>query len=216
VDCPVVVEPPKEPTPRCIADALCQLPILDEVADLQVFVGNQIVRFDERACRLSGKVFTLPVYFQISISQRFPAPLALSALLFLAGKPSMQLLQPLLCFSQMTGVLNGVAFRVREKCFQAHIYPGVFASRNMFSASLSLQGKLSIVAIGPLDEAYPLDLLERKLCHFLLPIANQAQVSNTTAIGEGDVLAIGFQFPAGLFVLHRSIIMLKTGIALLT
>ena len=44
MDMPVVVQPGQEATPRAVTDAFCQLPILDEVGDLQVFIGNQIVR----------------------------------------------------------------------------------------------------------------------------------------------------------------------------
>jgi hypothetical protein len=40
----IVGEPGQKSAPRGITDALGQLPILDEVGDLEVLIGNQIVR----------------------------------------------------------------------------------------------------------------------------------------------------------------------------
>ncbi len=44
MDRPIVLDPGQKPTPGGVADGLGEVPILHEVADLQVFVGNQIVR----------------------------------------------------------------------------------------------------------------------------------------------------------------------------
>ena len=43
-------------------NALGQFAVLDQVADLKVFVGNQVVRRDQRVRRLSGEIFTLPLH----------------------------------------------------------------------------------------------------------------------------------------------------------
>ncbi len=64
----VVGEPGQEPAPGNIADALGQFVVLDKVTYLKMFIGNQIVRCDQRACRLASKVFTLPLHFQIRFS----------------------------------------------------------------------------------------------------------------------------------------------------
>src|SRR5690348_14684034 len=66
-----------------------------------------------------------------------------------------------------------------------------------------------------MDNPYPFDLLCRKRCNLLLRVSYQSQASNTTAISECEVLAIGFQLPAGLFVLHASSIVLETWITFL-
>src|SRR5690348_5222464 len=85
----------------------------------------------------------------------------------------------------------------------------------MFHLTRSQNGKLTVVAIGPLHDTYSFYLVRGKGFHRPLFVADQAQPSNATAIGEGDVLAIGFDAPSGLFVLHRAVIVLKLRIALL-
>jgi hypothetical protein len=61
----IMLHPPQEACPRRIADALGQMAVLDQIADLQVFVGNPVARRDERACQLPGMVLTLPIDMQL-------------------------------------------------------------------------------------------------------------------------------------------------------
>ena len=61
----VVVHPRQKAAPGGITDTLCQTPVFHEVAYPKVFIGNQIVRCDERACLLAGKIFTLPLHLEI-------------------------------------------------------------------------------------------------------------------------------------------------------
>ena len=97
MDMSIVGEPRQETAPGGITDALCQLPILNQVAYLEVFIGNQIVRCDERVCRLAGKIFTLPVDFQIRLCQLLDGLSCGSSTLFcLRESLTMKLLQPLL------------------------------------------------------------------------------------------------------------------------
>ncbi|GCE50684.1 hypothetical protein EI42_06350 [Thermosporothrix hazakensis] len=49
----VVFHPPEEATSRRIRDAPGQMAVLDEMADLQGFVGNHVVRRDKRVRLLS-------------------------------------------------------------------------------------------------------------------------------------------------------------------
>jgi hypothetical protein len=60
----------------------------------------------------------------------------------------------------------------------------------MHDGPLCLDCELYVVAISTMDNPYSLDLLKRKCCNLLLRIADQPQASNTTLIGEGDVLPI--------------------------
>src|SRR5215467_1364547 len=48
------LDPIEELSPRCIMDALGKCVVLDHVAYLQVFIGNQIVRCDKRVCLFAG------------------------------------------------------------------------------------------------------------------------------------------------------------------
>jgi len=61
----IVLHPPQEASPGGIVDRLRQMVILHQIADLQVFKGNQVARRDERACLLSGKILTLPLDVQM-------------------------------------------------------------------------------------------------------------------------------------------------------
>src|SRR6266700_3420448 len=85
----------------------------------------------------------------------------------------------------------------------------------MLYGTLCLDSELYIIAISTVDNPDPFDLLGRKGCDLLLRISNQAQPTNPTAIGEGDVLAIRLKLPTRLFVFQRTVIMLKFGIAFL-
>ena len=92
-------------------DALCQVMITNHIADLKVFIGNQVVRRDKRVCLLSGEIAhaafepsnsPLPVPFWPSCG--FLAPL------FLSRKLAMQAFEFLFRFAIVAWVLNGVAF----------------------------------------------------------------------------------------------------------
>src|SRR5579885_435405 len=107
---PIIGEPREKAPPGRITDALREVSVSDEVGYLQVFVGNEIARCHERACRFTGKVFTLPTDFQIRLCQCFPGFLPILRLLLLARKSSVQLLQAFFGFAQMTRVSYSIAF----------------------------------------------------------------------------------------------------------
>src|SRR5713101_7066666 len=86
---------------------------------------------------------------------------------------------------------------------------------DVFYLSFCLHRDLHIVAIGPMHDAYPLDLLERKGLYMLIGVVNQPQSPNATAIGEADMASTLVQLPTCLLVLNRAIVMLEPGIALL-
>jgi hypothetical protein len=64
----IVGQPFEEQAPTSIMNAFCQLVVANHVADLKIFIGNQVVRRDERVCLFSGKIFTLPLDLQIAFS----------------------------------------------------------------------------------------------------------------------------------------------------
>jgi len=86
----------------------------------------------------------------------------------------MQGLQSLFRFSQMAGIGYGIARTVGQEFLEAHINTGVFASRNVLDRAFCLYGKLAIVAIGPSNDAYPLDVLDRERFNALILAAYQA------------------------------------------
>lgn len=72
VDLRIVLHPAQEGAPARVLDGFGEVAVLDHVADLQVFKGNQIVRGDERACLFPGKVLALPLNLEIALRQCLP------------------------------------------------------------------------------------------------------------------------------------------------
>src|SRR6266849_5742619 len=122
--------------------------------------------------------------------QLLPGFLSVLRLLLLARNEAMQPLELLLSFAVMARVLNGVALGVGIVGFQPYINSYLLSGRLMHDDTLCLDCELHIVAISPMYNAYPLDLLKRKCCNLLLGVAYQPQASNTTPVSEGDVLPI--------------------------
>ena len=209
------LHPAEELSPGCIMDTLGKLVVLDHVAYLKVFIGNQVVRRDERVRRFPSEIFTLPLHFQIAFRKGLSSFLAVLAPLVLARNEAMQAFELLFGFAIMTGVVYCVAIGIRVEAFQSHINTDHAASRKVFKLALGLNGELAIVAISPMDNSYALDLFDGKGCNLLFLVAHKPHPSDPTAIGEGDVLAIRVKLPSRLFVLDTPVIMLELGIALL-
>jgi hypothetical protein len=209
------VHPGQELCPPCIMNAFRQVMVTYHVADLQVFIGNQIVRCDKRACRFAGKVFTLPLDFQIPFGEALAGFLAVLAPLLLPGKMSMQTLQSLLCLAVVTWVFYRIAMGVGIEGGPSNVYTYHASSRDMFDLALCLDTELSIVPIGSTHKTHPLDLLDGEGFKVLVGIAYQTEPTNATTIGEANVLAVVFQLPPRGFVFHAAVVMLKTRIAFL-
>ena len=65
----IVSNPLEEDPPTCIMDRFCQFAVAYHVPNLKVFIGNQVARRDVRVCRLTGKILTLPLHFQVLLGQ---------------------------------------------------------------------------------------------------------------------------------------------------
>ena len=79
----------------------------------------------------------------------------------------------------------------------------------MLYLAFGLDSKLTIVAISTMDNPDALNLLDGEGFDLLFLVPNRASVC------EGDVLAVRFQLPARLFILHGAVVVLEAGIALL-
>lgn len=191
---PIVADPTEKSIPARIVDAFSKVMVLDEAGYLQVFVGNQVVRRDQRTCGLGREVFTLPADLEGAFRQSFDGFPAVLAALGFAVLASVQPLQALFRFVQIAGVSNGSAFRVGIVGFQSDINANGAVDGLMVYLALCLHCKLAVVAISPLDQPDPFDLLKGK--RFNRARANQPDSSNADAISECDTLAIRFQLPA--------------------
>ena len=67
--------------------------VLHQIGNLEVFVGNQIARFDQRTCSLGCEVFTLPGNPQIAFGKPLNGSPAVLGPLDFAGDAPMQAFQ---------------------------------------------------------------------------------------------------------------------------
>src|SRR5689334_4824687 len=133
---PVVVQPANECSPSSIMDRFSKFAVAYHIPDLKVFIGNQVVRSDIRVCRLSGKILTLPLNFQMLQGQSLPGFLSVSRLLLTACESSLESLQLVLSFAVVSGILNCLTFRVSQVRFQANINSKLSSRRDMFNFPL--------------------------------------------------------------------------------
>src|SRR5581483_5645673 len=120
-------DPLEENSPSCIMNRFSQFAVAYHIPDLKVFIGNQVARRDIRVCRLSGKILTLPLNFQMLLSQLFSGFLSVSRSLLFARESSLEPLQFVLSFAVVTGVLNCSPFRVSQVRFQSDIDSELFS-----------------------------------------------------------------------------------------
>src|SRR5260370_8531579 len=84
-----------------------KVPVLDQILDVQVFVGNHIARGDQRTCLLRGEVFALPTHFKIALRELLSGLLAVVGTFLLARDPAMQALEFLFRLAVKPGVRAG-------------------------------------------------------------------------------------------------------------
>jgi hypothetical protein len=205
----------EELTPGSIMNALGKLLVLNQVADLKVFVGNQVVRRDKRVRRLTSEIFTLPLHFQRRFRQALSGLLAVLALLLFARYLPMETFEFRLSLAIMAWVRNLISVGVSVEDFQTHIDANHTTRLDMLTLAEGIYTELNRIPIGAMEDANPLDLLHGKGFDVLSGIADQAKSPNPARVSEDDVASIGFQLPSGGFVLHAPVIVLELGIPFL-
>ena len=216
MDDAIVGKPLQEYPPTSVMNAFCQFAVTDHVADLKVLIGNQVVRRDERVCLFAGKIFALPLHFQMLLGKGFPCLLSVGRLLVFARETATKPLESLLRFPVVPRVVYGSALGVGQKALQTYINTELRVRRDVFNFALGHDTELTVVAIGTADNANTLDILDWKGFYLLFLVANQAKTANPTAIGEGDMRARGLELPSSSFVLDASVVMLELRIAFLS
>ena len=207
--------PSEELPPRSIMHALGKLVVLHQVADLKVFVGNQVVRRDERVRRFASEIFTLPLHFQRGFRQALSGLLAVLALFLFARDAPIETFEFCLSLAVVAWVLNALSVGVGVEDLQPHVDTDHAASFDMFALAFGLHPKLAIISICASQDANSFDLLGGEGFDMLPGIAHQAQSPNAASIDEGDVTSIGLQLPSRLLIFHASIVVLKLGVAFL-
>jgi hypothetical protein len=124
--------------------------VFDHVGNFQVFKSNQIVRCGERVCRLSGKIFALPVDLEIRFGQCLTSFLTILRLFLRARETAMQAFELFLRFAQEAGIGHRLPGGVSVELLESHIDAHLSARGEMFALALGLHAKLRIVAIRTL------------------------------------------------------------------
>ena len=212
----IAVDPLQENPPASIMDRLGELAITNHILDLKMFIGNQVVRRDERVCLFSGKIFTLPLNFQMLLGNSFSRLLPVRRFLLFARESSLEPIELRLRSAVVPGVLDRGSLGVSQEALETDINPNLFARGNMFDFALGIDAELAIVSIGTSNNTNTLDDIPGEGFDTLFFIPNQPESANATAISEDDMPTVWIKLPAGLFVLNRSIVVLKSGIALLS
>jgi|GEM_PF-812811 len=213
---PIAGKPLQKYPPSGVMNALCQFAVADHIADLKVLIGNQVARRDQRVCLLSGKIFALPLHFQMLLGQCFAGFLSIGRFLLFARKPSLEPPQLLFSFAVVPRVVYRVSLGVGQKALEPNIDTQLFPGWNMLDIAFGRDCELAIVAISPADNANPFDVFHGKSLDLLFLVPNQSETTNPTAIGEGDMTSIIVKLPTRLFVFHKSIGVLKLGIPFLS
>jgi hypothetical protein len=208
---PIVFQPVGECAPTCIVDRFGKFPVVYHIANLKVFVGNQVVRRDVRVCRLAGKIFALPLHFQMLLSKSLSGLLAVRRLLLFAGESSLEVCKLLFSLAVVSGVVNGLTFGISQIRFKPNVYTHLLPRWNVFNGSHGINAQLAVVAISPSEDANPLDGLDWERFNTLVAVPNQFETAYSTPVCEDDVTAIAVKLPACGFVFHRTVVLLKTG-----
>ncbi|HEY1354361.1 MAG TPA: hypothetical protein VGF67_32530 [Ktedonobacteraceae bacterium] len=199
MDQTVVPDPFQELTPWRITDGPGKVVVLEQIGNLQVFHGNQVVRRDERVCPFPGKIFTLPT----------DEPLCDGLIFLPAREVAMQPLELLLCLLEEAKMGNRVPVGVHVAFPQADIDAHRGACDNVSRFAFRRDCQRGIVAIGSLD------LVEREGSNLLFPVAYQTKPTNATAISEREVFAIRITFPSGMVLLIAAVVVGNLGRAFL-
>ena len=143
----IALEPLEEYPPTCIMDRLGQLAVAYHVLDLKVFIGNQVVRRDIRVCHLAGKILTLPLNLQMLLGKCFSGLFPVSRFLLFTRESPLQTCKLLLSFAIVSGVGNGLTFRVSQVGFESYIYAQLFTGWDMLNLTFGIDTELAIVSI---------------------------------------------------------------------
>jgi len=132
-----------------------------------------------------------------------------------SGESPLESFQLFLSFAVVPWVVYGIALGVSQEALETHINTNFSTGWNMLYFTLGLDSELARVAIGTTDDTNPFDVFDRKGPNLLFLVSDQPESAYATPISEGDMFAIGLEFPPGLLVLNTPVIMLKLGIAFL-
>src|SRR6266576_6788458 len=141
--------------------------------------------------------------------------LSIGRFLLFARETPGKTLELRLRFAVVARVGDSVSLRVSQEALKTHINTKLMARCNMLDFAGSSDAELAGVAISTADNANPLDIFHGKGLNLLFLVSDQAQATNATAIGEGDMTACILELPTSRLVFHASVIVLKLGIAFL-
>ncbi len=138
----IVGKPVQEYPPASVMNAFCQSAVTDHSADLKVLIGKQVVRRDQRVCLFAGKIFALPLHFQMLLGKGFPRLLSVGRLLLCARETATKPLKFLFSFTVVPGVVYRSALGVGQKALKTDINTELRARRDVFNLALRLDSEV--------------------------------------------------------------------------
>jgi hypothetical protein len=118
-----ILNPSSKFTPCCITDRLSQVPILDHVANPQVFQCHEVVRLHSAPCSFYCKVSTLALKFQMCFSQALDCFTSILGIFDFFRGSALRSFEALLSPPQMSRIFNSIAIRIGVEVVQSHINP---------------------------------------------------------------------------------------------
>src|SRR5262249_14756247 len=172
----LVCEDGTERCPPGIADALGEVMVPDHIADLQIFQVDRVVRAHQGEGRLVVEVAPLALDLLLLLGASpdgFPPPFAA----FLPARDtSLGLLQSLLGFAVVAGIVYDVAVRRDEKDLQPHVYARLASGTGQWLYGHLGAGERHIPAVR---HARDRDQLGRALKQTMEPDGNTPDLGET-------------------------------------
>ncbi|MEQ8424573.1 MAG: hypothetical protein RIA63_07670, partial [Cyclobacteriaceae bacterium] len=194
-----ILNPLPKLRPRCITNRLGKMSIPDHVPHLQILIGYQVARLDYAPRQLYGEVFTLPTYFKVFSTQAISCLDSVVRTLLGFRQSALQSLERLFAFTQVSRVLNCIAFAIGQEMVQSHIQPNSF--KRWFSPfySLLVNAKLRVVPIGTTHNPHPLELFQ--LVEMQVTSSPEFESSCFKSVAKSDITTVTTKLPAASFIL---------------
>ena len=160
-DLGIVFHPIHKQTPCCITDGFSQMMIANHIPHLQVFIGNQVARHDQRTGLFYNPIFTLPTYSQVLSPQSISRFSAILGTPLLLGNSTLQTFQFALQLPQEFGIFYLSVISCLVEILQPQVNANGLSCRLNRFLSVNFDAELSVVAIG--FTHYPNSLALRSL-----------------------------------------------------
>lgn len=150
-----ILNPFTKQRPGSIMYRFSQAVIFDHIPHHQIFIRHEVVRPHHAPCRLSSKVFTLAIYFEV-FTRKFISKLnSVLRTFFSLRQTALQPFQRLLALAKMPRIGDCFPVTICIEVVQSHINTNSFTRWFSQLSSVLVDTKLAIIAICTTDNPYP-------------------------------------------------------------